>query len=76
MVGLARGLSPSSYRREWLVRDVVAGIVLSTLLVPQGMAYAELAGLAADHRAVHVHLVPVAGPIVAEQPASLTSPTR
>jgi hypothetical protein len=45
MVGLARGLTPSSYRREWLVRDVVAGIVLSTLLVPQGMAYAELAGL-------------------------------
>ncbi|MFD8869171.1 SulP family inorganic anion transporter [Streptomyces sp. NPDC059590] len=35
----------SSYRREWLVKDVVAGIVLTTLLVPQGMAYAELAGL-------------------------------
>ncbi|MEU6390493.1 sulfate permease [Streptomyces sp. NPDC046939] len=33
------------YRRAWLVKDVVAGIVLSTLLVPQGMAYAELAGL-------------------------------
>jgi len=45
MVGLARGLIPSSYRREWLAKDVVAGIVLSTLLVPQGMAYAELAGL-------------------------------
>ena len=45
MVGLARGLSPSSYRREWLTRDLVAGIVLSTLLVPQGMAYAELVGL-------------------------------
>lgn len=35
----------SSYRREWLVKDLVAGIVLTTLLVPQGMAYAELAGL-------------------------------
>jgi len=35
----------SSYRREWLARDVVAGVVLTTLLVPQGMAYAELAGL-------------------------------
>src|SRR5690349_24132353 len=45
MFRLARGLSPSSYRREWLAKDVVAGIVLSTLLVPQGMAYAELAGL-------------------------------
>ena len=35
----------ASYRREWLAKDVVAGVVLSTLLVPQGMAYAELAGL-------------------------------
>src|SRR5438874_7891675 len=35
----------SSYRREWLTRDIVAGVVLTTLLVPQGMAYAELAGL-------------------------------
>src|SRR5438094_8420430 len=35
----------SSYRREWLAKDIVAGIVLTTLLVPQGMAYAELAGL-------------------------------
>jgi MFS superfamily sulfate permease-like transporter len=34
-----------SYRRAWLAKDVVAGVVLSTLLVPQGMAYAELAGL-------------------------------
>ncbi|MGW2050518.1 SulP family inorganic anion transporter [Streptomyces sp. NPDC001858] len=37
----------SSYRREWLVKDLIAGIVLTTLLVPQGMAYAELAGLPA-----------------------------
>ena len=35
----------AGYRRAWLVRDVVAGVVLTTLLVPQGMAYAELAGL-------------------------------
>jgi high affinity sulfate transporter 1 len=33
------------YRRPWLVKDLVAGVVLTTLLVPQGMAYAELAGL-------------------------------
>ena len=45
MFQLARGLSLSSYRRAWLGKDVVAGVVLSTLLVPQGMAYAELAGL-------------------------------
>jgi high affinity sulfate transporter 1 len=35
----------ASYRISWLRSDVVAGIVLCTLLVPQGMAYAELAGL-------------------------------
>ena len=34
-----------SYDRSWLGKDVVAGLVLSALLVPQGMAYAELAGL-------------------------------
>jgi MFS superfamily sulfate permease-like transporter len=37
----------AGYRIEWLRSDVVAGLVLSTLLVPQGMAYAELAGLPA-----------------------------
>ena len=37
----------ASYRRSWLRRDVVAGLVLTTLLVPQGMAYAQLAGLPA-----------------------------
>jgi high affinity sulfate transporter 1 len=35
----------AGYHRSWLPSDIVAGVVLSTLLVPQGMAYAELAGL-------------------------------
>jgi high affinity sulfate transporter 1 len=35
----------ATYQRQWLARDIVAGVVLTTLLVPQGMAYAELAGL-------------------------------
>src|SRR6187455_1851602 len=34
-----------SYRLGWLARDVTAGLILTALLVPQGMAYAELAGL-------------------------------
>ena len=34
-----------SYRRSWARADIVAGIVLAAILVPQGMAYAELAGL-------------------------------
>jgi high affinity sulfate transporter 1 len=35
------------YRKQWLGKDVVAGLVLTALLVPQGMAYATLAGLPA-----------------------------
>ena len=35
----------STYERAWLSKDIVAGLVLTALLVPQGMAYAELAGL-------------------------------
>src|SRR3954470_902149 len=38
-----------SYQSGWLRHDLVAGVVLATLLVPQGMAYAELAGLPAIH---------------------------
>lgn len=34
-----------AYRRDWLGPDVMSGLVLTALLVPQGMAYAELAGL-------------------------------
>jgi MFS superfamily sulfate permease-like transporter len=46
MFGAVPGLGViASYRRRWLVKDVIAGVVLTTLLVPQGMAYAELAGL-------------------------------
>src|SRR3954470_21391078 len=33
------------YHRAWLPKDLVAGAVLTALLVPQGMAYAQLAGL-------------------------------
>ena len=33
------------YRREWLNQDVFAGLVLTAVLVPVGMAYAEAAGL-------------------------------
>ncbi len=36
-----------TYETKWLPRDLIAGVVLVTLLVPQGMAYAELAGLPA-----------------------------
>src|SRR5438552_3648177 len=34
-----------TYQRPWLRADLLAGIVLAAILVPQGMAYAQLAGL-------------------------------
>ena len=34
-----------TYENPWLRKDLVAGVVLAAILVPQGMAYAELAGL-------------------------------
>ena len=36
-----------NYQRAWLRSDLVAAVILTALLVPQGMAYAELAGLPA-----------------------------
>ena len=36
-----------TYKRPWLRSDLIAGLVLAAILVPQGMAYAELAGLPA-----------------------------
>lgn len=36
-----------SYERAWLIKDVTAGIVLSTILIPIGMGYARASGLPA-----------------------------
>ncbi|MFL5734883.1 MAG: SulP family inorganic anion transporter [Chloroflexia bacterium] len=35
------------YERAWLTKDVVAGLVLTAILVPVGMGYAQAAGLPA-----------------------------
>ncbi|MGZ5401785.1 MAG: SulP family inorganic anion transporter [Aeromicrobium sp.] len=35
----------SNYQRSWIRPDLAAGLILAAILVPQGMAYAELAGL-------------------------------
>ncbi|MCJ7453252.1 MAG: SulP family inorganic anion transporter, partial [Steroidobacteraceae bacterium] len=34
-----------NYQSEWLRRDIVAGLVLTTMLVPVGIAYAEASGV-------------------------------
>ncbi len=33
------------YQRSWLPSDVIAGLTVCAILVPEGMAYAELAGM-------------------------------
>jgi high affinity sulfate transporter 1 len=35
------------YEAQWLLRDLVAGLVLTAVLIPVGMAYSEAAGLPA-----------------------------
>ena len=37
------------YQREWLRHDLAAGLVLTAILIPVGMGYAEAAGLPAIH---------------------------
>jgi high affinity sulfate transporter 1 len=34
-----------SYQRAWLARDAIAGVIIVCLLVPEGMAYAQIAGM-------------------------------
>jgi high affinity sulfate transporter 1 len=46
------------YRRSWLPRDLVAGIVLTALLVPAGMGYAEASGLPAIY-GLYATIVPL-----------------
>ena len=38
-------LTLRQYQASWLRHDIVAGIVLATMLVPVGIAYAEASGV-------------------------------
>ncbi|ETD33682.1 transporter [Williamsia sp. D3] len=46
------------YRREWLRPDFTAGLVLTALLIPAGMGYAEAAGLPA-YAGLYATIVPL-----------------
>ena len=52
-VATARG-----YRRAWLRADITAGLVLTALLIPAGMGYAEAAGLPA-YAGLYATIVPL-----------------
>ena len=47
-----------TYQRSWLAKDLVAGLVLTTILVPAGMGYAEAAGLPAIY-GLYATIVPL-----------------
>jgi high affinity sulfate transporter 1 len=48
-----------TYQPAWLTRDLVAGLVLTALLVPAGMGYAEASGLPPIH-GLYATIVPLA----------------
>lgn len=35
----------SGYKSKWLTKDVIAGLTIAGILVPEGMAYAQVAGV-------------------------------
>ena len=47
-----------TYQRSWLSKDIVAGLVLTAILVPVGMGYAEAAGLPAIY-GLYATIVPL-----------------
>ena len=47
-----------TYERAWLAKDLVAGLVLTAILVPVGMGYAEAAGLPAIY-GLYATIVPL-----------------
>jgi high affinity sulfate transporter 1 len=47
-----------TYQRAWLTKDLVAGLVLTAILVPVGMGYAEAAGLPAIY-GLYATIVPL-----------------
>ncbi len=47
-----------SYQRAWLLRDLAAGLVLTAILVPVGMGYAEASGLPAIY-GLYATIVPL-----------------
>ena len=61
MAGLAKlpgVVTARAYRRQWLRSDVTAGLVLTALLIPAGMGYAEAAGLPA-YAGLYATIVPL-----------------
>ena len=48
-ISILGGIRP--YDRAWLSQDVIAGITLAALAIPEVMGYTKIAGTPVDHRA-------------------------
>ena len=48
----------SNYKKEWLKGDIGAGLTVGVMLIPQGMAYATIAGLPAVY-GLYASIVPI-----------------
>ena len=47
-----------NYKKEWLKGDISAGLTVGVMLIPQGMAYASIAGLPAVY-GLYASIVPI-----------------
>ena len=62
-------------RRLPPIADLVAGTSVALVLIPQALAYAELAGIPAHHGLYAAALAPLAAALFASSPALQTGPT-
>ncbi len=58
-----------------LLRDTIAGVSVALVLIPQALAYAELAGLPAHHGLFAAAVAPIAAAAFSSSPALQTGPT-
>ncbi len=65
---------PQARAQVWL-RNLLAGVSVALVLVPQSLAYAELAGLSALHGLYAAALPPIAAAFFASSPYLQTGPT-
>ena len=80
--GLDPGESPISHtiqaatsgKARFGVRDILAGLGVALVLIPQSLAYAELAGLPAHHGLYAAALAPMAAAFFASSPWLQTGP--
>jgi sulfate permease, SulP family len=74
--GCSIGLTVPSRRRPHVpAADVVAGVSVALVAIPQALAYAELAGIPAIHGLLAAAIAPLAAVAFASSPALQTGPT-